>query len=177
MRRVPALCEIEKKAGHSKEYVARLPATVSLFAGSGVVANGVKRALLHLTSPLRTSPSVSTTQAWSYKNASMVAMTVMLAAQAHGISSCPMEGFDARRVRHVLRLPERYEIPIIVTLGYPKDGYTPRPRARFDFDDMFFENGFGQTFGSEESATPTAERTPDPGAASRPVGSPDVVLS
>lgn len=31
----------------------------------------------------------------------------MLAASSYGISTCPMEGFDGRRLKHVLNIPER----------------------------------------------------------------------
>src|SRR3546814_1731188 len=68
----------------------------------------------------------------------------------YGIGSCPMEGFDARRVRHVLNIPERYGIPVIVTLGYPADGFVPWSRTRFDFDTVFHENSFGQAFANEK---------------------------
>ena len=126
---------------------------ISLFAGSGVVANGFKRAVTHLVSPIRAAPSVSHPQAWSYKNTSMVAYAVMLAAQSHGIGSCPMEGFDARRVRHVVGLPSRYDVPLVVSMGYPSEKNVQLPFSRFEFDELFFEGSFGRVFGAGKEAT------------------------
>ena len=49
----------------------------------------------------------------------LTAMTFMLAAEAAGLSTLPMEGFDERRVRNVLRIPSPHIIPVIVAVGYP----------------------------------------------------------
>ncbi|CAN0171505.1 unnamed protein product, partial [Hapterophycus canaliculatus] len=42
-----------------------------------------------------------------------------LAATSCGLASCPMEGFDMRRMRKALRIPLRYSVPIVVSVGYP----------------------------------------------------------
>jgi nitroreductase len=31
----------------------------------------------------------------------------MLAASSHGLHTCPMEGFDGRRIKGVLNIPDR----------------------------------------------------------------------
>lgn len=46
---------------------------------------------------------------------------LLLAATSHGLASCPMEGFDMRRLRKELRIPLRYSVPIVVSIGYPSE--------------------------------------------------------
>lgn len=46
---------------------------------------------------------------------------LLLAATSHGLATCPMEGFDMRRLRKALRIPLRYSIPIVVCIGYPSE--------------------------------------------------------
>lgn len=41
----------------------------------------------------------------------------MLALRAHGFDSCPMEGFDAKRVARLLKLPADAEIVMGVGAG------------------------------------------------------------
>jgi len=50
---------------------------------------------------------------WLAKQAGLSAMAFMLAAEAAGLATCPMEGFDPVRVRKVLGLP-RHLVPMIV---------------------------------------------------------------
>lgn len=46
---------------------------------------------------------------------------LLLAATAQGLASCPMEGFDMRRLRKAFRLPLRYSVPIVVSIGYASE--------------------------------------------------------
>jgi nitroreductase len=56
---------------------------------------------------------------WLAKQAGLAAMNLMLSAHAAGLASCPIEGFDERRVRKVLAMP-RSAVPIIlVPVGHP----------------------------------------------------------
>ena len=40
------------------------------------------------------------------------------AVMAHGLSTCMMERYDARRVKEILRIPERYGVLLMVARGY-----------------------------------------------------------
>eukprot|EP00952_Eustigmatos_sp_NYUAD-ZCMA_P002486 10924-Eustigmatos_ZCMA.PRE.1 len=71
-------------------------------------------------------------QTWAVKNTMMAAMTLMLAATAHGVNSLPMEGIDETRVRKALKIPRRYRIPVVVALGYaapPEEGRHKREKS------------------------------------------------
>jgi nitroreductase len=45
----------------------------------------------------------------------------LLACSSHGIDSHPMEGFDERRLKQIINLPDNYTIPVIVSIGYSDD--------------------------------------------------------
>ena len=62
-------------------------------------------------------PTLTSSQTWSQKNTMLVAMTYMLACTSRGLSTCPMEGFDAQGIRNVLDIPRRFGIPLIVSTG------------------------------------------------------------
>ncbi|KAL7510075.1 hypothetical protein ACHAXN_007026 [Cyclotella atomus] len=62
-------------------------------------------------------PTLSSSETWSQKNCMLVAMTYMLACTSRGLSTCPMEGFDAQGIRNTLGIPRRFGIPLIVSTG------------------------------------------------------------
>ncbi len=55
---------------------------------------------------------------WLAKQVGLSAMNFMLAAQAAALATCPMEGFDTRRVGRVLGLPRGMEAMLVVPVGY-----------------------------------------------------------
>lgn len=55
---------------------------------------------------------------WAARNAVFAAQTLMLAATAKGIDSCPMEGFSASKIAGLLDLPRGTVIPLVIALGY-----------------------------------------------------------
>ncbi|WP_411345646.1 nitroreductase family protein [Paenibacillus sp. WLX1005] len=51
------------------------------------------------------------------RNASLSAMSFMLAAKDKGWDTCPMIGFDAQAVSQALNIPDRYVPVMMITLG------------------------------------------------------------
>ncbi|WP_350313377.1 nitroreductase family protein [Dickeya fangzhongdai] len=58
---------------------------------------------------------------WAARNAIFAAQTLMLAAAARGIDSCPMEGFSATKIVRLLGLPRESVILLVIALGYRAD--------------------------------------------------------
>ena len=52
-----------------------------------------------------------------HKSAALAAMTFMYAMKAEGYDTCPMEGFDSKRVKKLLDLPSDAEINMIIACG------------------------------------------------------------
>ncbi len=61
---------------------------------------------------------------WLAKQVSLCAMTFMLAAEAAGLNTVPMEGFDVRRLRKALGLSPDFTPFLVIPVGY---GEEPRP--------------------------------------------------
>jgi len=55
---------------------------------------------------------------WAARNATFAAQTLMLAAAARGIDSCPMEGFSASKIVDLLGLSRGTVIPMVIAFGY-----------------------------------------------------------
>lgn len=67
------------------------------------------------------------------RSASLAAMTLMLAAEAKGLVSGPMIGFDPAGVRREFGISERYVPVMLLTVGYAAPGNWPRkPRLAVD---------------------------------------------
>jgi nitroreductase len=65
--------------------------------------------------------------------ASLAAMTLMIAAQAKGLASGPMIGFDPEGVKREFGISDRYVPVMLLTVGYPAPGNWPRkPRLGVD---------------------------------------------
>lgn len=73
-----------------------------------------------------------------HKSCALAAQTFMLSIAAEGFHSCPMEGFDERRVKKALKLPYKAEINMIISVGLATDEGIWGPRLRVPFDDVVF---------------------------------------
>ena len=53
-----------------------------------------------------------------HKTCGLAAQTFMLAMAEIGYDTCPLEGFDSRRVKRLLKLPCSAEINMIIPVSY-----------------------------------------------------------
>jgi nitroreductase len=159
---VPRVQTMERQErGLPEAYLATLPFSVSFLAGKGHLAHAFKDLFTSAMSPLQPMPSVSTLEAWSFKNTAIAASWYMMACSAHGLDTCPMEGFDGRRIMQVLRIPSaRYAIPLVVSTGYElpaaaaaaaagkagKGGGGPKKSPRFPPEAVVFRDAYGRPY-------------------------------
>lgn len=71
-----------------------------------------------------------------HKSCALAAQTFMLSISAEGFQSCPMEGFDAVRVKKQLKLPAGAEINMIVSVGKGTEEGVWGPRFRVPYGDV-----------------------------------------
>lgn len=76
------------------------------------------------------------------RSASLAAMTLMLAAEAKGMASGPMIGFDPEGVRREFQIPERYVPVMLLPVGYATEGNWKR-KPRFGLNQVLF-SGSGE---------------------------------
>ena len=68
---------------------------------------------------------------WATKSTSLACQNLMIAAEALGINTCPMEGFDGRRLSKYLGLSGRYhEIVMVIAMGKKSQNYIETPQWR-----------------------------------------------
>ncbi|HEY5707272.1 MAG TPA: nitroreductase family protein [Terrimicrobiaceae bacterium] len=65
---------------------------------------------------------------WLAKQAMLCAMNFMLAAEAAGLRTVPIEGFDTVRLRRALDLPRSWEPILVVPVGYATAGPAKKTR-------------------------------------------------
>lgn len=66
---------------------------------------------------------------FAVKNTSLFAMNLMLAAKGLGLETHPMDGFDEDCLKKEFNIPTDKIIPMIITVGYLRQGITLLPRA------------------------------------------------
>jgi nitroreductase len=73
-----------------------------------------------------------------HKSCALAAQTFMLSVAAEGFHTCPMEGFDEKRVKKALRLPRGAEINMIIAVGKGTEEGVWGPRFRVPNEEVIF---------------------------------------
>ena len=71
-----------------------------------------------------------------HKSCALAAQSFMLSIASQGFHTCPMEGFDAVRVKRALRLPAQAEINMIIAIGKGTEEGIWGPRNRVPYDEV-----------------------------------------
>ena len=71
----------------------------------------------------------------------IAAQTLMLTAKSMGYDSCPMIGFDPKKVAEIIDLPENHVIGMMLTVGKALKGVNIRS-GQLPYDEVIFRNGF-----------------------------------
>lgn len=71
----------------------------------------------------------------------MAAQTLMQAAKAMGLDSCPMIGFDIDQVAKLIRLPDDHVMGPMIAIGRALQPAWPKP-GQLPLEDVVRENGF-----------------------------------
>jgi len=72
---------------------------------------------------------------WATKSTSLACQNLMIAAEALGMNTCPMEGFDGRRLARYLGLSGRQqEIVMVIAIGKKSRAHKEPPQWRRPLD-------------------------------------------
>ena len=72
---------------------------------------------------------------WATKSTSLACQNLMIAAEALGMNTCPMEGFDGRRLSRYLGLSGRHhEIVMVIAIGKKSRAHNEPPQWRRPLD-------------------------------------------
>src|SRR5207245_4466497 len=68
---------------------------------------------------------------WATKSTSLACENLMIAAEALGLNTCPMEGFDGRRLGKFLGLnPRTHEIVMVIAIGKKSASHVEQPQGQ-----------------------------------------------
>ncbi len=86
--------------------------------------------------------------------AMMAAATLMIAAEAHGVASAALEGFDVGRIRRAFGIPDDHSVGLLIPLGFAAQSPPPPFPGRLGLGWVCFEEHFGQpwTLGEVEDS-------------------------
>lgn len=73
-----------------------------------------------------------------HKSVSLAAMTFMYSMKSEGYDTCPMEGFDSKRIKKLLDLPKDSEISMIIGCGPAGEGGVYNKRTRVSNEEVIF---------------------------------------
>jgi nitroreductase len=96
---------------------------------------------------------------WTQRSTSLAGMTLMHAARAEGLSTCPIGGFDGDALREEFDVDDQYEPVMLVTLGYAAADATDKQNER-KFRRSVEDIVHRETFEPTEAELP--EETPAP---------------
>ena len=72
-----------------------------------------------------------------HKSCALAAQTFMLAMANEKYDTCPMEGFDSKKVKKILKLPYGAEINMVVSCGIREEQGVWGERMRVPFDEVY----------------------------------------
>ena len=75
--------------------------------------------------------SIADLRVWMHKSTALACQNLMLAFRAYGYDTCPMEGFDEKKVSKYLDLPRTAEPCMILSVGKRADNGVYGPQIRF----------------------------------------------
>lgn len=99
-----------------------------------------KRIIFNLVGIFKVVPrgpfSSSDMKLWATKSTSLACQNLMMAFSSFGYDTCPMEGFDEKRVKGLLNLPCDASVVMVVSAGKRAHNGLYGPRIRFDNSDF-----------------------------------------
>ncbi|MGL4346859.1 MAG: nitroreductase family protein, partial [Chitinophagaceae bacterium] len=85
---------------------------------------GIIRVLLSksisLFRPIVREVSESDMRAVVHKSCALAAQTFMIAMANEGFDTCPLEGFDSKKIKNLLKLPHSVQINMVIPCGIRK---------------------------------------------------------
>jgi nitroreductase len=77
---------------------------------------------------------------WAVVDASIAMQNMVIAAWTLGIGSCWIGAFKEENLKTQLKIPDKWKVVALLTLGYPAE--QPKPAKKKSFEEMFSFNNF-----------------------------------
>lgn len=122
------------------DYYGKVMPLLYMNDGLGIMST-IRRAISFfagLRKPFFRTGGVANQRIMVHKSCALAAQTFMLSIAAEGFHTCPMEGFDEKRVKRALRLPRGAEINMIISVGKGTEEGIWGPRFRVPNEEVIF---------------------------------------
>jgi nitroreductase len=77
---------------------------------------------------------------WAIVDATISMQNMVIASWTLGVGSCWLGDFNEKKVKELLRIPGKWKVVALVTLGYPDE--QPKQKNKNPFEEMFSYNTF-----------------------------------
>jgi len=131
----------EKQAKRIKQwkiyYGMVMPFLYSRFLGLIGFTRKILVCTIGLFKPITYQVSECDMRAVVHKSCALAAQTFMLAMANQKYDTCPMEGFDSKKVKSILRLPSGAEVNMVISCGIREEGGVWGDRMRIPFEEIY----------------------------------------
>ena len=120
-----------------KYYNKLVPTLYREFFGIFSFARKIVAFFIGLSRPMYREVSRSDLRVIGHKSTALAAENFMISMAAKRMDTCPMEGFDSKRVKKILGLPKSAEISMIIGCGYRDNNGIYGARFRVPFEEVY----------------------------------------
>ena len=128
----------EKRIKNWKMYYGRImPFLYMRFFGVWGIIRKILVNIVGIFRPIIYQVSENDMRVVVHKTCALAAQTFMLAMASEHFDTCPMEGFDSRKVKSILKLPYGAEINMILSCGIREEMGVWGDRMRVPFNEIY----------------------------------------
>jgi len=120
-------------------YTKIIPTLYSDFLGILGVIKKMIATVQGISKPMYRQVSQSDLNIVAHKSTALAAQNFMISMAANNYDTCPMEGFDSKRVKAILDLPKTAMINMVISCGIRGKGGVYGPQFRVPFNEVYFE--------------------------------------
>ncbi|MEZ7838388.1 MAG: nitroreductase family protein [Flavobacteriales bacterium] len=92
-----------------------------------------------LFKPMYRQTRLSDMRIVAHKSTALAAQNFMISMAAVGYDTCPMEGFDSKKVKNILGLPSSAEITMVISCGVREESGVYGTQFRVPFEEVYFK--------------------------------------
>ena len=128
----------EKRLKSWKMYYGRIMPTlyIRFFGIIGIIRKIIVN-IVGLFRPIVYQVSENDMRVVVHKTCALAAQTFMLAMANEKYDTCPMEGFDSKKMKRILKLPFGAEINMVISCGIREEQGVWGERMRIPFDEIY----------------------------------------
>lgn len=120
-------------------YTKIIPTLYTDFLGILGVLKRVLATIKGISKPMYRQVLQSDLDIVAHKSTALAAQNFMISMAANDYDTCPMEGFDSKRVKAILGLPSSAMITMVISCGIRGKGGVYGPQFRVPFNQVYFE--------------------------------------